>query len=191
MSNIEKIIPFIIKWEASTVGTGLSNSQLFDKARTKGWSNNPNDAGGATMIGVTLATYQSYCKGKGLPQPSADDLKKIQYQTWLVILKSLYWDKWKADTIDNQSIANMLVDWAWLSGKNGIVIPQRLLGVTQDGIVGPKTIEAINKLDSKTFFDQLYKARLKYIDDIIANRPANKVFKTGWLNRLNDLKYEK
>ena len=73
----------------------------------------------------------------------------------------------------------MLVDWAWLSGKNGIVIPQRLLGVTQDGIVGPKTIEAINKLDSKTFFDQLYKARLKYIDNIIANRPANKVFKTG------------
>lgn len=191
MSNIEKIVPFIIKWEASTVGTGLSNSQLFEKARAKGWSNNPNDAGGATMIGVTLATYKQYCKGKGLPQPSVDDLKKIQYQTWLVILKSLYWDKWKADTIDNQSIANMLVDWAWLSGKNGIIIPQRLLGVTQDGIVGPKTIQAINDRDSKTFFDQLYKARLKYIDDIITNRPANKVFKTGWLNRLNDLKYEK
>lgn len=191
MSNIEEIVPFIIKWEASTVGTGLSNSQLFEKARAKGWSNNPNDAGGATMIGVTLATYKQYCKGKGLPQPSADDLKKIQYQTWLVILKSLYWDKWKADTIDNQSIANMLVDWVWLSGKNGIIIPQRLLGVTQDGIVGPKTIQAINDRDSKTFFDQLYKARLKYIDDIITNRPANKVFKTGWLNRLNDLKYEK
>ena len=191
MSNIEKIVPFIIKWEASTIGTGLSNSQLFEKARTRGWSNNPNDAGGATMIGVTLATYKQYCKGKGLPQPSADDLKKIPYQTWLIILKSLYWDKWKADSIDNQSIANMLVDWAWLSGKNGIIIPQRLLGVTQDGIVGPKTIQAINDRDSKTFFDQLYKARLKYIDDIITNRPANKVFKTGWLNRLNDLKYEK
>jgi hypothetical protein len=31
-------------------------------------------------------------------------------------LKSLYWDKWKADQIKSQSVANILVDWVWASG---------------------------------------------------------------------------
>jgi hypothetical protein len=35
----------------------------------------------------------------------------------------MYWDKWKADKIENQSIANLLVDWVWTSGKWGIIFP--------------------------------------------------------------------
>jgi len=37
-------------------------------------------------------------------------------------MKKNFWDKWKADLIKDQSIANILVDWVWGSGKYGITI---------------------------------------------------------------------
>ncbi len=63
---------------------------------------------------------------------------------WGVIFKKYYWDKWNADDIKDQNVANILVDWVWASGAYGIKIPQRVLGVDVDGIVGPKTIAAVN-----------------------------------------------
>ena len=37
-------------------------------------------------------------------------------------------------------VANTLVDWLWCSGAWGIKIPQKILGLKVDGIVGEKTI---------------------------------------------------
>ena len=51
----------------------------------------------------------------------------------------MYWDRWKADEIKSQSIADILVDWIWASEMHGIKIPHDLVGVIPDGIVGPKT----------------------------------------------------
>ena len=60
-----------------------------------------------------------------------------------------------------------------------------------DGIVGPKTIEAINSYPvQKELFEKIKQERIDFIDRIVANRPTNKKFKRGWLNRLNDIKFE-
>ena len=61
--------------------------------------------------------------------------------------------------------------------------------MTIDGIVGPKTIEAVNSRDPKELFEAIKAERIAYIDRIIQARPANKKFRNGWLNRINDLKY--
>jgi lysozyme family protein len=190
MSNIEKLVPFIIKWEASTIGASLDNEQLFEKARKSGWSNDPADKGGATMIGVTIGTYKSYCARRGLLTPTNTQLYSIKYKIWLDVLRGMYWNDWKADRIKSQSIANILVDWKWLSGKYGITIPQRILGLTEDGIVGDKTIAAVNDADPAVLFKAIVKARTKYIDDIIKRNPINEKFRRGWMNRLNDLTYD-
>lgn len=121
MADVKKLAPFILKWEG-------------------GFVNDPDDLGGATNMGVTMATYKVYCKRKGRPEPAIDDLKHLSNDEWIDILKSLYWDKWKADQIKSQSVANILVDWVWASGNYGIKIPQELLGVTADGIVGKNTL---------------------------------------------------
>lgn len=42
---------------------------------------------------------------------------------WEEIFKTMYWDKWKADIIRSQSVANMLVDWLLGSGVHAIKIP--------------------------------------------------------------------
>lgn len=190
MARVESIVPFILKWETGTTGIGLTNEQLFEKAKLKGFANDPDDLGGATMCGVTLATFTDYCRRKGYPRPTIVRLKAIKYKEWLEILKTMFWDKWKADQISNESIALILVDWVWGSGKYGITIPQKAIGVTADGIVGPKTIAAVNAKDPKQLFDLIRKERLAYIERICRSRPTNLKYKRGWLNRLNDIKFK-
>lgn len=107
------------------------------------------------------------------------------------MLKCNFWDKWKADQIKNQKVAEILVDWLWNSGKWGIIKPQQLLGVKADGIVGVKTLAAVNNYtNQRKLFESLKNARKAYIDKVIKNDPSQIVNKKGWLNRINSIVYE-
>lgn len=170
MAEVSKLVPFIKKWEG-------------------GYSDHPNDPGGATMMGITIGTFTQYRKIKGLPTPTKEDLKNISDAEWMDVLKSMFWDKWQGDLIHSQSVANCLVDWFWGSGYDGIKVPQRLLGVVSDGIVGAKTIEALNHQDSYLFWLHLIDERKIYIEKIIKYNPKLSVFRVGWLNRINDLRF--
>ena len=101
----------------------------------------------------------------------------------------MYWDRWKADEIKSQSIADILVDWIWASGVHGIKIPQDLLGVIPDGIVGSKPLAAVNSRNPRELIDQIKSARFVVLADICRKRPANNKFKRGWMNRINDISY--
>ena len=169
MAKVEILAPYIKKWEG-------------------GFTNDPADRGGATNKGVTIATFEAYCKAKSLPRPSVERLKCMTDGEWLDILKTMFWDRWQADKIKSQKLANILVDWVWGSGVYGIKIPQRILGVKQDGIVGNKTLEALNAQDPDKLFQVIYEARKKYLNDITISRPINKRFLKGWLNRLEDIR---
>lgn len=190
MANIDILLPFILKWEG-------------------GFVNDPADAGGATNKGVTIAT----CRNVGYDKDGDKDIDvkdlKLLTDTDVKnrVLKPHYWDRWKADQIQSQKVANILVDWVWGSGKHGIVIPQRLLGVKDDGIVGNKTLSAVNFADPDQLFEAIFQARVDFFNDITRTSIAkyekkigrkateselmkhtNKRFLKGWLNRLNDIK---
>jgi lysozyme family protein len=169
MAKFEHYKPTVLKWEGGYAGN--------------------IDGMICTNKGVTLATYQAYCKQKGLKKPSCYDLKRIPDEHWDEICKGMFWDKWKADSIISQSIAELLVDWAWGSGIYGIKYPQQVLGVKVDGIVGAKTLAAINNYpDQEELFNKLWQRRKKHFEDI-AKSPSKKKFLKGWLNRLNDFKW--
>ncbi len=214
MANIEKLVPIIIKWEAGVdpqkeENIGLTAEELFEKARPKGYGNDPVDSGGATMVGVTLATFKAYRKIKKKNTPSVKDLKAISYEEWIDILKSMFWDKMQADKINNQSIANLCVNTVWGSGAGYIKHIQGVLGVRQDGIVGPVTLGKINGWNPQSaLFDKLWARRKKFFEDVVARSVADyerkvgrkatqtelyqytkKKFLKGWLNRLNDFKF--
>lgn len=187
MANIEKYLPILFRWEAGiNMKAGETIEQAFVRAKKTGWANDPLDKGGATMIGVTIGTYRTYCKYKGRKTPSSTDLKNITYKEWRDIVHTMYWSKWKADLIENQHVANMIVDWVWASGQGiGIKRVQKLLGVTADGIVGPKTLAAVNDTDPKELFTKVYNARAAHFNAIVKANPSQKKWLKGWMNRIN------
>ncbi len=187
MAQLEKLIPFLIFWETGIQDPYMPNETLFAKAKARGIASDPDDRGGATMVGVTIATYRDYCKRRSLPSPSVSSLSNLSYTQWLDILRTMFWNRWQADLIADQRVAEILVDWLWTSGAYGITIPQRLLGVKADGIVGPNTLAALNRQDPNEIFKKIKQARIDYIDSICNSRPANTKFRTGWLRRLNAL----
>lgn len=174
MATIEKLIPLIMKWEG-------------------GYVNDPLDLGGATNRGVTLDVWQKTGVDKNEDgRIDEDDLKRIDRQDVVdLVLRPYYWDRCKADKIQSQSIANILVDWVWMSGARGIKEVQELLGIRIDGVVGEQTLRAINETkDTEALFNRIKQRRKEYIELICQARPANKKFRNGWLNRLDDFKYE-
>lgn len=170
MADVMKLAPFILSFEG-------------------GYVNHPNDKGGPTNKGVTIATWRKVGYDKdGDGDIDVDDLKLISDEEAVnAVLRPHYWDRWKADQIKSQSVANILVDWVWGSGKWGIVYPQQLLGVVADGVVGPKTLAALNARDPHAFFNLLKNRREQHFNSIVKKDPTQKKFIKGWRRRLNSI----
>lgn len=168
MADYMKLAPFILRWEG-------------------GYANDPDDPGGATNMGVTLETYRAYCRRRGYPSPTVARLRAMTRETWADIFKTMFWDRWRADEIRDQAVAGMLVDWLWCSGNYGIRLPQKVLGVKTDGIVGGVTLSAVNAADPAALFAALKRERTDFIERICKSRPASRKFRRGWLNRIGAL----
>lgn len=172
MAKIEILAPFILSFEG-------------------GFSNHPADRGGATNKGVTIATWRQVGYDKdGDGDIDVDDLRLLtDHDVVERVMRPHYWNRWKADRIRSQSIANLCVDWVWGSGRNGITGVQRLLGVKADGIVGDRTLAALNAQDPRQFFARLKAARVTYIENFVVRKPSQRVFRAGWLRRLNCMNF--
>jgi lysozyme family protein len=97
--------------------------------------------------------------------------------------KSYYWDKNRIGEICNDKVAGFLFDFTVNSGGNAIKSIQRIIGVKDDGVIGDKTIQAINNYNGD-LFNQLKQARLKFVEDIVKRNPGQKKFLQGWRNRI-------
>lgn len=58
MADVNKLAPFILQWEG-------------------GFVNDSDDLGVTTNMGVTIGTYEAYCRKKGYPKPTVERLKNI------------------------------------------------------------------------------------------------------------------
>ena len=139
-----------------------------------------------TMRGVTLETYREHFGAT----KTCNDLRNISDSEWWMIFKKSFWDRWQADNIRNTSIANLVVDWTWASGKWGIYCPEEVLGVprslTKDGIAS--AVDAINRNTNQSeLFQKLWNRRKEYFESIATG--DKKKFLKGWLNRLNRFSY--
>ena len=151
-----------------------------------GFVNHPDDRGGITNCGITIQTYREYCG----QDKTIKDLQNMSYGTWEKIMKDGYWDKCKADMIENQQLAEIIVDWCVNSGLSAIRKVQEIVGCKPDGIVGAITLSLINTADPESLFDRIWKARLQFYINIVKRNPSQKVFMNGWMNRLNHFKFE-
>ncbi len=149
----------------------------------KGISNRASDRGGFTVDGVTLTTFrQFYGQDK-----TEDDLRNMTRSQWRHIMKTGYWDVCKADRIDDQKLAELIVDWCVNSGTARIRNVQTILGVRPDGCVGTITLGAINGGDADELYRRIMTARRGWFERIVRNDPRQKVNLHGWMNRLKRL----
>lgn len=168
-SNYKYIKQFIRKWEGTS------------------FVNDPLDKGGPTKWGITLKTFKQYYK-----DATVEDLKNITEEQYDTILRKGYYDKMKADKIDNKSIALLCVDICYGSGSGTAIRKiQRCIGCKAiDGIVGPETLGLLNGPNPEYIFKRLWQMRQVWFQNIVLANPSQKKWINGWMNRLNSIKYE-
>lgn len=167
MAKFEIAIPHTLVWE------GL-------------YSNHPDDPGHETMRGITdgldgKIDHMVDINGDG---DGDVDIKNLTESQAKEVYKRRFWDRMQGDKIESQLIANILFDGFVNCGFNGIKIMQRLVHQKDDGVVGPKTLAAINGADEVILYHKYKEARFNYYFDLAHKKPALKVFLKGWINRL-------
>lgn len=148
-----------------------------------GWSNHPADRGGATMYGITQATYNAWLKKTGKPTRSVKNISHAEAKT---LYETEYWKAAKCDKLP-WPISYMTFDAAVNSGVGRAVKwTQEGLRLTPDGAVGPRTIaaaqKAVNEGDGKRLL-AIVDARVSFLARLVQSKPSQAAFLLGWWRR--------
>ena len=95
-----------------------------------------------------------------------------------------FWLKVNGEKIADQQVAESIFDFAVNAGVSvSISLAQTVVGATADGLIGSKTIEAINSFDSGHFLAAFALAKINRYVEICTKRPASKKYFFGWVVR--------
>jgi len=148
-----------------------------------GFSNHPSDRGGATMYGVTQATYDGWRNKKGRPrQPVGNITKDEAYELY----QEEYWNASGCDKLP-WPISYLVFDAAVNSGvSRGVRWMQQGIGVSADGKVGPHTLSVAQAVVADGDTPKLLAivdARVQFLSNLVKRSPSQAVFLLGWWRR--------
>ena len=176
-----------IRKVAENVATSLSNDvfgSIFEYILSVegGYSNDKADKGGKTKYGIIEAEARKYgYKGdmKDLTKDIAED-----------IYKNKYYLSNNLDKIKDKRVALSIADWTINSGNWGTKKAQQAVNILKgeilvvDGVLGEKSIEAINSIRPEMFLNQYHVLQRRFYQAIVDHNASQKVFLKGWLNRV-------
>lgn len=163
---------------------------------TEGWpayTNNPNDRGGPTRGGITLATLSQW---RGKPC-TAKDVESLSEGECRAIYAKRYITDFGFDKIKNEGLRAMVIDAGVLHGqaRAGKWL-QELVGLTGpdlDGVIGPKSAVLVNRENANALRIRFAVRRVRFIGELLnENAKARKAGKTskdqalfaeGWCSR--------
>lgn len=157
-----------------------------------GYSNDPDDRGGTTNFGITHITYSSAVR-RGIIKELPEGVKGLTARLAKKIYRGLYWVPLKLDQVEDPKVAVEMFDTAVNAGiSKSAKIVQRVLqalgeDLTRDGIIGPITLEAINKWtkkNSKGFFRLLNSIQGAFYVEIVENDSSQAKYLLGWMKRV-------
>jgi lysozyme family protein len=141
-----------------------------------GYADNPADPGGPTNYGITLATLRAY---EGDPNLTAEDVKKLTPAVAREIYRTAYWNRMQCGALP-AGLDLEVFDFGVNSGPaESVKTLQRLVGVTQDGSVGPITLAAVRQFNVGDLIGRFAQARLAFYQSL--NMPE---FEQGWATRV-------
>lgn len=163
-------------------------SKIIDEIirREGGFVNNQSDRGGPTNYGITAKTlgeYRKLCRDatvnevKYLTESEARDIYQDEYITKPGFLAISY-----------EPLRELLIDSGVNSGTNRAARwLQTALGMAViDGVVGQKTINAINASDQKDVYYKVVGGRLRHLGRLITKDQSQAAFAAGWMNRVSE-----
>jgi lysozyme family protein len=142
-----------------------------------GFVDHPKDPGGPTNKGVTQAVYDDWRKTNKLPTQSVRNISDSEVSA---IYKNLYWDRISGDNLPS-GVDFAVFDFAVNSGvSRAAKYLQAVVGVTQDGVIGPATIQATKTYVAMTVTNR----RLAFMQSL----SIWSTFGKGWSARIADVK---
>jgi lysozyme family protein len=145
-----------------------------------GYVNDPRDPGGRTNLGVTQKAWEAYWNRSS----SEEEMRRLTPNIVKPFYKAMYWDKIKGDQLP-AGVDYAAYDLAVNSGTGRAAkYLQQIAGVTADGVIGPKSIEAIKACDPEQTVQALCDMRL----DFLKRLPTFETFGKGWSRRVAEVR---
>lgn len=145
-----------------------------------GYVNHPQDPGGPTNKGITLATFRRYIKRDG----TIEDLKALTVEQAVIVYKHQYWDKACCGMMP-PGVDFAVFDFGVNSGvSRGVRAVQWAVGVRQDGIAGPKTIAAVRAADAASVVNAVCDHRMAFLRRL----RTWGTFGRGWTARVDNVR---
>ena len=145
-----------------------------------GFVDHPKDPGGMTNLGVTRRNWEVYLNRN----VTEIEMRGLTPDIVKPFYKAMYWDKIKGDQLP-AGVDYAAYDFAVNSGtRRAAKYLQRIAGVADDGVIGPKSIEAIKACDPKQTVQALCDMRL----DFLKRLPTFETFGKGWSRRVAEVR---
>lgn len=168
----------------------LTERQRFDRCLREilrhegGYSDHPSDPGGATNLGITLATAKAHgldVDGDG--DVDKADVRKLTPEQAGKVYRKSYWLAALCDALP-AGVDLMVFDLAVNSGVGRAArFLQECVGAKVDGKIGPKTLAATRTVRPVDLVERLYAKRERFYRSL----PTFKTFGRGWMRRLEDV----
>jgi lysozyme family protein len=168
MASFDRFLPMLLNFEG-------------------GYVDDPDDPGGETNKGVTMAVFRVCSHDLLGIDPSSDNLKALTDAQAGIIYKVRYWDAIQGDSINLQDLANIVCDFYVNAGTHATTLLQQVLNgagasLIVDGRIGPATTQFLNGVDETAVYRQYKQGRIHYYQTLGQKYPK---FLQGWLNRVN------
>ena len=143
-----------------------------------GFVNHPKDPGGVTNHGVTKRVYDEWI-GKN---STVEEMRNLTHEDVAPIYKKNYWDRAKCDQLPS-GVDLSVFDWGVNSGvSRSAKALQRIVGVKQDGGIGPMTLQAVSEVEAEEIIKQMHYMR----DNFYRSLDTFETFGKGWTRRNNE-----
>ena len=147
-----------------------------------GYVNLPADPGGMTNLGVTKRVWEEWT---GKPATEAD-MRALTPEMVGPLYKTRYWDAVRGDDLPS-GIDLCVFDAAVNAGVGrASKFLQQAVGVTADGQIGPKTVEATTAKPADEIVAKFCDLREAHYKSL----PTFATFGKGWMNRLASVESE-
>ncbi len=160
-------------------------------AHEGGYVNDPDDPGGETYKGVARKIHSKWNgwtnvdmlkRQTGFP---ANLDKDLELQSAISdFYRITFWDRMKGDQISDQEVASSIFDFGVNAGMGtSASLAQLVIGAKTDGVIGPKSIEALNSFSPEHFLSAFTVAKIARYISIVKKRPTSRKYFYGWICR--------